>query len=142
MCLIVFDMAQGCSRCGPKVQYTMQLQLRFDRAAFGALWLVVHAATAREISYIHTYSQTHNVSCCRHEIVGIVTAVGPKVNKFKVGDRAGVGCLVDSCTECHQCTTEGEEQFCEKAVQTYNMKGYDGAWTHGGYSTHVVVVDR
>ncbi|KAL3147122.1 hypothetical protein ABBQ38_015079 [Trebouxia sp. C0009 RCD-2024] len=77
-----------------------------------------------------------------HEIVGIVTAVGSKVNKFKVGDRAGVGCMVDSCNDCHQCKTEGEEQFCSKSVQTYNMKNFDGTPTHGGYSTHIVVVDR
>ena len=79
---------------------------------------------------------------CRHEIVGIVTAVGPKVHKFKVGDRAGVGCLVDSCTACHHCKVQHEEQFCAKGVQTYNMKNYDGTPTLGGYSTHIVVVDR
>lgn len=71
-----------------------------------------------------------------------MTAVGSKVNKFKVGDRAGVGCMVDSCNDCQQCTTEGEEQFCSKSVQTYNMKNFDGTPTHGGYSTHIVVVDR
>ena len=60
----------------------------------------------------------------RHEIVGIVTAVGSKVKNFKVGDRAGVGCLVDSCNKCEQCTQHKEEQMCQKAVQTYNMKGF------------------
>ena len=79
---------------------------------------------------------------CRHEIVGIVTAVGSKVHKFKVGDRAGVGCLVDSCAECHACQVQREEQFCAKAVQTYNMDNYDGTPTYGGYSTHITVADR
>lgn len=74
--------------------------------------------------------------------MGIVTAVGSKVDKFKVGDRAGVGCMVDSCNKCEQCTTTGEEQFCPKNVLTYNAKGYDGIPTQGGYSTHVLVVDR
>jgi alcohol dehydrogenase (NADP+)/uncharacterized zinc-type alcohol dehydrogenase-like protein len=45
-----------------------------------------------------------------HEIVGIVTAVGKNVTKFKVGDRAGVGCMVDSCQECQDC--KGEEEQC------------------------------
>ena len=55
-----------------------------------------------------------------HEIVGRVTAVGPNVKKFKVGDLAGVGCLVDSCRECPKCK-KGLEQFCEKgSVGTYN----------------------
>src|SRR6187397_3750218 len=46
-----------------------------------------------------------------HEIVGRVTAVGSHVKKFKVGDHAGIGCLVDSCRECDNCK-EGLEQFC------------------------------
>lgn len=46
-----------------------------------------------------------------HEIVGTVSAVGSEVKKFKVGDRAGVGCLVDSCGNCANCA-EGEEQYC------------------------------
>src|SRR5580698_3632337 len=46
-----------------------------------------------------------------HEIAGIVTAVGSKVTKFKVGDKAGIGCFVDSCRTCDQCK-EGLEQYC------------------------------
>src|SRR6185312_9917195 len=63
------------------------------------------------------------------------------VEKFSVGDRAGVGCMVDSCRECDNCKA-GEEQFCTKGnVGTYNAQDYhqDGAWTDGGYSTHIVV---
>jgi len=77
-----------------------------------------------------------------HEIAGVVTAVGPEVTKFKVGDRVGVGCMVDSCGECEQCLA-GEEQFCTKpSVQTYNDRGYDGEPTYGGYSGQVVVTER
>ena len=78
---------------------------------------------------------------CRHEIVGIVTKVGSAVKDFKVGDRAGVGCMVDSCQQkgCDGCGHRHEEQFCAKSVQTYNMKDHEGNVTYGGYSTHLVV---
>ena len=66
-----------------------------------------------------------------HEIAGIVSAVGAGVTKYKVGDRVGVGCMVDSCGECEFCK-DGEEQYCTKgAVMTYNGKGYDGETDHG-----------
>ena len=75
-----------------------------------------------------------------HEIVGVVTEVGSAVTKFKLGDRAGVGCFVDSCRECEQCA-EGDEQYCENGpIVTYNGKEKDGKTpTYGGYSTHIVV---
>ena len=75
-----------------------------------------------------------------HEIVGKVTAVGSAVTKFKVGDLAGVGCMVDSCQDCPSCA-EGLEQYCEKGfVGTYNgeEKG-TGKNTYGGYSQAIVV---
>lgn len=74
-----------------------------------------------------------------HEIAGVVAEVGAGVTKHKVGDRVGVGCMVDSCGECEYCKN-GEEQFCVKgAVMTYNGKGYDGEDTKGGYAQQVVV---
>lgn len=76
-----------------------------------------------------------------HEITGIVTEVGSDVTKFKVGDRAGVGCMVNSCRECSQCKVH-EEQFCSgPCTFTYNSPDpkEDGATTKGGYSSHVVV---
>src|SRR6188474_1443429 len=77
-----------------------------------------------------------------HEIAGIVSAVGDGVTTYKVGDRVGVGCMVDSCGECEFCK-DGEEQFCAKgAVMTYNGKGYDGEPTKGGYAQQVVVSER
>lgn len=54
-----------------------------------------------------------------HEIVGVVTKVGPDVSKFKVGDFAAVGCLVDSCGGCKKCE-KSEEQYCPSLVATYN----------------------
>lgn len=74
-----------------------------------------------------------------HEIVGIVTGVGPDVTKFQVGDRVAIGCLVDSCRECRQCQS-GHEQFCEQgATLTYSGKDRrDGSLTQGGYSDHIL----
>ncbi|OFJ53395.1 NAD(P)-dependent alcohol dehydrogenase [Mycolicibacterium grossiae] len=75
-----------------------------------------------------------------HEIAGIVTEVGSDVTKYKVGDRVGVGCFVDSCRECEYCTA-GEEQYCNNPgmVGTYNGVGRDGKPTQGGYSDAIVV---
>ncbi|MEU9878155.1 NAD(P)-dependent alcohol dehydrogenase [Streptomyces phaeochromogenes] len=74
-----------------------------------------------------------------HEIAGIVTEVGTGVAKFAVGDRVGVGCMVDSCRECENCKA-GLEQYCTQGnVGTYNAIGKDGEPTYGGYSTHIVV---
>ncbi|PKT67529.1 alcohol dehydrogenase [Streptomyces populi] len=74
-----------------------------------------------------------------HEIAGIVAEVGSGVTKFKVGDRVGVGCLVDSCRECDNCAA-GLEQYCTGGgVGTYNAVGKDGEPTYGGYSQKIVV---
>ncbi|MFB3923050.1 MAG: NAD(P)-dependent alcohol dehydrogenase [Terriglobia bacterium] len=74
-----------------------------------------------------------------HEIAGIVTAVGNKVTKHKVGDRVGVGVFVDSCRACAQCQ-KGLEQYCAGGmVLTYNGHESDGTPTYGGYSTNIVV---
>ncbi|MDR3530480.1 MAG: NAD(P)-dependent alcohol dehydrogenase [Rhodopila sp.] len=74
-----------------------------------------------------------------HEIAGIVSAVGSQVTKFAVGDRAGVGNMVDSCRVCPNCQA-GLEQYCSGArVLTYNAIGRDGQRTQGGYSEKIVV---
>ena len=79
-----------------------------------------------------------------HEIAGVVKAVGSDVTRFKVGDRVGVGCMVDSCRECSSCQA-GEEQYC--------VPGFTGTYgnpdrfaeqsgqpiTQGGYSDHITV---
>ncbi|KAL0438370.1 UNVERIFIED_CONTAM: 8-hydroxygeraniol dehydrogenase [Sesamum latifolium] len=75
-----------------------------------------------------------------HEIVGVVTEVGSKVQKFRVGDKVGVGCLVDSCRKCDQCTND-LENYCPQTVLTYNTVLPDGTVTYGGYSD-IMVVDE
>ncbi len=78
-----------------------------------------------------------------HEIVGRVSAVGANVSKFKAGDIAGVGCLVDSCRTCSSCG-EGLEQYCENGfVGTYNGPAFGGGEnTLGGYSDNIVVDEK
>lgn len=75
-----------------------------------------------------------------HEIVGRVLRVGSGVQKFKPGDLAAVGCLVDSCRTCASCR-EGLEQYCEKGfILTYNGPDkHSGGVTYGGYSDSIVV---
>ena len=74
-----------------------------------------------------------------HEIAGIVAAVGPSVSKYAVGDRVGVGCMVDSCRSCENCKA-GLEQYCETGLTpTYSGRTRDGEPTFGGYSTHITV---
>ena len=77
-----------------------------------------------------------------HEIVGRVTKVGADVKAFKVGDLAGVGCLVDSCRVCPDCMDD-LEQYCDGEVFTYNSEDKNfkdaGKMTYGGYSSQIVV---
>jgi uncharacterized zinc-type alcohol dehydrogenase-like protein len=74
-----------------------------------------------------------------HEIAGVVIEVGSDVTRYAVGDRVGVGCLVDSCRECESCLA-GLEQYClTGGVGTYNAIGKDGRPTDGGYSAEIVV---
>jgi uncharacterized zinc-type alcohol dehydrogenase-like protein len=76
-----------------------------------------------------------------HEIVGTVAEVGSDVTRHKVGDRVGVGCMVNSCRECVNCLA-GMENYCLKGnTQTYASVDRDGTTTQGGYSTSIVVVE-
>jgi alcohol dehydrogenase (NADP+) len=78
-----------------------------------------------------------------HEIIGRVVALGSDATKFRLGDRAGIGCFVDSCRTCRPCG-EGLEQFCETGIAlTYNGTEMDRRTpTFGGYSSHIVVDER
>jgi uncharacterized zinc-type alcohol dehydrogenase-like protein len=78
-----------------------------------------------------------------HEIAGIVTGIGPKVTRYKMGDKVAVGNFVDSCRKCHPCL-QGLEQYCvEGATWTYNGVERDRkTLTQGGYSNKIVVDDN
>jgi uncharacterized zinc-type alcohol dehydrogenase-like protein len=76
-----------------------------------------------------------------HEIVGRVVAVGSSVTRFRIGDHAAVGCMVDSCRSCRSCD-EGLEQYCDQRKVTWTYGSPDrksGGVTYGGYSTTIVV---
>lgn len=76
-----------------------------------------------------------------HEIVGLVIKTGSDVQRFKVGDRAGVGVIVGSCKTCELCQQD-LENYCPKSILTYNSLGHDGTRTYGGYSDIIVVDQR
>ena len=80
-----------------------------------------------------------------HEIAGIVTAIGKNVSKFKVGDKAGVGCMVNSCMQCESCKS-GEENHCETTgmIGTYGSpeKSSPSGITQGGYADNIVVMEH
>jgi len=77
-----------------------------------------------------------------HEIVGRVVKVGSDVKSFKVGELAGVGCMVDSCGVCPDCQ-DHQEQFCNHTIFTYNSPDkHTGKMTYGGYSNLIVVDQR
>lgn len=94
-------------------------------------------------SDIHTirneWGEAHFPLTVGHEIAGVVSAVGESVTKFKVGDRVGVGCLVNSCGECEQCQAGMEQNCLNGAVGTYNSTDVDGTITQGGYAEKIVV---
>jgi uncharacterized zinc-type alcohol dehydrogenase-like protein len=106
--------------------------IRVDIDYAGICHTDVHHARAE-------FGVTHYPIVPGHEITGTVSATGSDVTKFRVGDKAGVGCLVDSCRECGDCKA-GFESYCRVGkVLTYNAVGHDGRVTLGGYSEAIVV---
>ncbi|MFM6974087.1 MAG: NAD(P)-dependent alcohol dehydrogenase [Agromyces sp.] len=125
---------------GPLVPTTIErrevgpLDVRIDIQFSGICHSDIH--TVREEWGAITFPQVVG-----HEIVGIVTEIGDEVTKFALGDRVGVGCMVDSCGNCRFCEA-GEEQYCEGSpVFTYNSTDRNGQITQGGYASHIVVTE-
>jgi alcohol dehydrogenase (NADP+) len=97
---------------------------------------ICHTDVSRSRSEFGT---THYPIVPGHEIAGVVSTVGSEVRKFAVGDRVGVGCIVDSCRECDYCRA-GMEPYCREGnTLTYNGLDRTGQRTRGGYSEKIVV---
>lgn len=73
-----------------------------------------------------------------HEVVGEVVEVGSEVDRFRVGEMVGVGCILGSCSSCNPCNSD-KEQYCNKRIWTYNDVYHDGRPTQGGFSSAMVV---
>lgn len=101
----------------------------------------IHTTCTKNYYVYLTVKCTIYLEYCRHEIVGVVTEVGSKVEKFKVGDKVGVGCLVGACHSCESCSDD-LENYCSKLILTYNMPYHDGTRTYGGYSDTMVAPER
>jgi uncharacterized zinc-type alcohol dehydrogenase-like protein len=133
---VIFDTPDGPSRQGLIERRDLRPDdVRIAIAYAGICHSDIH--TARE-----EWGPAHFPITVGHEIAGRVTQVGEDVTRYAVGDRVGVGCIVDSCTECEPCK-DGMEQFCLRpSVGTYNSRNYDGEWAMGGYSQEIVVTER
>lgn len=132
------DAYAATSATEPLVKTTIE---RRDVGANDVLIEIAYAGICH--SDIHTvrgeWGDTTYPLVVGHEIVGIVAEVGSDVTSHSVGDRVGVGCMVNSCRECEACLA-GEENYCLQGnVGTYASVDRDGTITQGGYSTHVVV---
>lgn len=97
-------------------------------------------------SDIHTirneWGEAHFPLTVGHEIAGVVETVGSEVTRWQVGDRVGVGCLVNACGQCAQCEAHQEQNCLNGNVGTYNSEDVDGTITQGGYSQKVTVNER
>ncbi|MGP9539287.1 NAD(P)-dependent alcohol dehydrogenase [Brachybacterium sp. AOP43-C2-M15] len=97
-------------------------------------------------SDIHTirneWGEAHFPLTVGHEIAGVVSAVGESVTGWEVGDRVGVGCMVNSCGQCEECRADQEQNCLEGNVGTYDAEDVDGTITQGGYAEKVVVDER
>lgn len=130
---------------GPKAGFApMQIQRRalgpkdilIDIEYAGVCHSDIHIARSE-------WSPTPYPCVLEHEIVGRVAAIGSQVTKFKVGDYAGVGCMVDSCGTCENCLADREQNCLQGTTFTYCAPDkVSGGMTYGGYSERIVVTDH
>lgn len=133
--------AKALQKTGPNEPYKVVTIERRDPRADDVVIDIKAAGICH--SDIHTirneWGEAHFPLTVGHEIAGVVSAVGESVTKFQVGDRVGVGCMVNSCGECEQCQAGMEQNCLNGNVGTYNSQDVDGTITQGGYSEKVVV---
>lgn len=127
--------------CGPRAPFRATIIQRRDPGPCDVVIDIAYAGICHS-DIEHAYSlRGHTVYPLvpGHEIAGTVSAIGPGVTKFAVGNRVGVGNMVNSCRVCAACRA-GLEQYCAgQRVLTYNSPGHDGLRTQGGYSEKIVV---
>lgn len=117
--------------------------MKFDRRALGPkdVAIQIHYCGVCH-SDIHTirgdWGPTQFPLITGHEVAGVVVATGSSVSKHKLGDRVGVGPMVNSCRHCGECESN-LEQYCESLITSYGNKDLDGTITQGGYSRMMVV---
>ncbi len=133
--------AKARSTAGPRVPFETTVIERREVGPHDVLIDIAYAGICH--SDIHTARNEWGPATFPlvpgHEIAGIVAGVGSEVTRFKLGDRVGVGCFVDSCRSCEHCKA-GEEQHCTNGpLWTYGAIGPDGRSTAGGYSQKIVV---
>jgi len=126
---------------GPKAPFEKTTIQRRDLGPSDVLIEIAYAGICH--SAIHTAREEWGEAIFPlvpgHEIAGTVAEIGSAVTRYQVGDRVGVGCMVDSCRECENCLA-GEEQYCLNGnFGTYNAIFKDARPTEGGYSSHIVV---
>ena len=133
--------AKALQKTGPNEPYKVVTIERRDPRADDVVIDIKAAGICH--SDIHTirneWGEAHFPLTVGHEIAGVVSAVGEDVTKFQVGDRVGVGCMVNSCGECEQCQAGMEQNCLNGNVGTYNSQDVDGTITQGGYAEKVVV---
>lgn len=123
-------------------------QLSFERRALRdddvAIEIAYCGVCHSDMHYVHNDWNSTRFPCVPgHEIVGQVSAVGPAVTRYKVGDRVAVGCLVDSCQQCAACEAHEEPHCSQGMTPTYNgLDRISGEVTYGGYSQHMVVREQ
>jgi uncharacterized zinc-type alcohol dehydrogenase-like protein len=136
----MIDVRARCT-CAPHAPFEATVVTRRDLGPHDVLIDIAFCGVCHsDIHYaLDAFGRTSYPLVPGHEIAGVVSAVGSGVSRHAVGDRVGVGVMVDSCRTCDACRA-GLEQYCSgRRVMTYNGTGRDGAPTHGGYSEKIVV---
>lgn len=132
---------KALQKSGPDAPFEVKIIERRDPRADDVVIDIKAAGICHsDIHTIHNeWGEANFPLAVGHEIAGVVSEVGSNVTKWKVGDRVGVGCLVNSCGECEQCVA-GFENYCINGfIGTYNAEDVDGTITQGGYSEKIVV---